>query len=96
MGRKARLFYAVDVLIGLAFILSAATGLAFLLMGSGGYHGGRNPEFRTALLGLERSAWSDLHTWASVAMIVGVGLHLLLHWKWILHTTVRILRPARA
>ena len=96
MGKRARLFYFVDVLIGLAFVLSAVTGAAFLFMGSGGYQGGRNPDFATALLGIERGTWSDLHTWASLAMIVGVGLHLLLHWRWILATTVRILRPARS
>ena len=95
MGKRVKLYYAVDVLIGIAFVLCAVTGVAFLAMGSGGYQGGRNPQFSTSLLGIERDLWNDAHTWASFAMIAGVGLHLLLHWKWIQHTTMRVLRAAR-
>jgi len=95
VGKRVKLYYAVDVLIGIAFVLAAVTGVAFLAMGSGGYQGGRNPEFSTSLLGIERDLWNDAHTWASFAMIAGVGLHLLLHWKWILHTTMRVLRAGR-
>jgi hypothetical protein len=94
MGRKARLFYVVDAAIGLAFALSAVTGLAFLLLGSGGYQGGRNPSFRVELLAVERGTWSDLHTWASIALIAGIALHVVLHWRWILRSTVRFVRPS--
>ena len=48
---------------------------------SGGYQGGRNPHFATALLGISRGTWSDLHTWASLVMLAGVVVHLVLHWK---------------
>jgi biotin transporter BioY len=84
---KAKLNYLLDAVIGLAFLLSGATGLAFLLMGSGGYRGGRNPGFSTALFGISRATWSDLHTWASLVMIAGVIVHLALHWKWIICLT---------
>ncbi len=80
---KAKLNYALDAVIGVAFLLSAVTGMAFLRMGSGGYQGGRNPDFATSLLGFDRAVWSDLHTWASLVMIAGVLVHLVLHWKWI-------------
>ncbi|MBL7062635.1 MAG: DUF4405 domain-containing protein [Anaerolineae bacterium] len=63
---KAKLNYLLDAVIGLSFVLSSVTGTAFLLMGSGGYQGGRNPGFTTALLGISRTTWSDLHTWASL------------------------------
>jgi len=88
---KAKLNYLLDVVIGLAFALSGATGIAFLLMGSGGYQGGRNPGFETALLGLSRGTWDDLHTWASLVMIVGVLVHLALHWKWIVRMTKKMM-----
>jgi asparagine N-glycosylation enzyme membrane subunit Stt3 len=91
---KARLNYTLDAVIGVAFAISAVTGMAFLLMGSGGYQGGRNPNFRTALLGISREAWNDLHTWASMVMIAGVVVHLVLHWKWIVCVTKQML-PAR-
>ena len=91
---KTRLNYMLDAVIGLAFAASAATGVAFLLMGSGGYQGGRNPNFATSLLGISREAWSDLHTWASLVMIAGVVVHLVLHWKWIVCVTKQML-PSR-
>jgi len=91
---KARLNYVLDAVIGLAFLLSGATGVAFLLMGSGGYQGGQNAGFATALLGLSRGTWSDLHTLASLVMIAGVVVHLALHWKWIVGMTKKMM-PAR-
>jgi hypothetical protein len=95
---EAKLNYLLDVVIGLAFALSGATGIAFLLMGSGGYQGGRNPDFKTALLGLSRGTWDDLHTWTSLVMIAGVLVHLVLHWRWIVCVTKKMLPslPRRA
>ena len=93
---KARLNYVLDVVIGVAFLLSALTGMAFLLMGEGGYQGGRNPQFQTDLLGISRATWSDLHALGGLVMITGVVLHLALHWKWILCVTRRMVNvPAR-
>ena len=88
---KVKLNYLLDAVIGLAFALSGVTSMAFLLMGSGGYQGGRNPGFATQLLGLSRQTWSDLHTWASLVMIVGVVVHLVLHWRWIVCVTKKML-----
>ena len=95
---KTKLNYLLDVVIGVAFALSAATGVAFLFMGSGGYQGGRNPGFSTALLGLSRETWSDLHTWGSLVMMAGVAVHLVLHWKWIVCVTKQMMPalPRRA
>jgi light-regulated signal transduction histidine kinase (bacteriophytochrome) len=47
-----------------------------MLMGSGGYQGGRNPGFQTELLSISRSDWSDLHALAGLVVIVGVPEHL--------------------
>ena len=95
---KARLNYLLDAVIGVAFLLSGATGVAFLLMDSGGYQGGRNTGFGTALLGLSRGTWSDLHTLGSLVMITGIVVHVALHWKWIIGMTKKMMpaRPRRA
>lgn len=87
---KAKLNYLVDALIGLAFLIAAGTGVLFLFMGSGGYQGGVNSAFRSTFLGLGRWVWRDLHTWASLIMIAGVLLHIILHWKWIVCVTKQI------
>ena len=95
MSDRVRFNYVLDVVIALAFVLSAVTGLAFLVMGSGGYQGGRNPGFQTEFLNVSREVWSDLHTWTSMVMIAGVAVHFLLHWNWIVCVTQRMLRPVR-
>jgi cytochrome b subunit of formate dehydrogenase len=95
MLNKARLNYALDVVIAFAFILSSLSGIAFMFMGSGGYQGGRNPDFQTELLGISRSNWSDLHALTGLVMVVGVLIHLVFHWNWIVCMTKQLLKPAR-
>jgi len=88
-----RLNYLLDSVIAAAFLLSGTTGIAFLIMGSGGYQGGRNAAFGSALLGISRSTWSDLHTFTSIVMIVGVAVHLTIHWRWIVGASKKLLQP---
>ena len=90
---RTRLNYVLDAVIGVAGVLSAGTGFAFLFMGSGGYQGGRNPGYATTLLGISRGAWSDLHLWTSVIMIAGVIVHLALHWQWVVCVTKALVQP---
>ena len=81
--KRAKLNYWVDVGIGIAFVLSAISGLVFLLPGDFGSS--------SSLLGLSHRVWDSLHTWSSLTMIAGVLLHLLLHWKWIANMTGRLM-----
>lgn len=44
MKNKGKINYWIDIVIGIAFILSAVSGLVLLFAGNGGgYQGGRNP-----------------------------------------------------
>ncbi len=79
--KKTMMNYWVDVSIGVAFILSSISGLVFLLPG----------DQTSGILGISYQMWSNAHTWGSLAMIVGVGAHLALHWKWIVSMTRRML-----
>lgn len=90
MSSKAKLNYAVDVVIGLSFVLSALSGLVLFFVPSG-YQGGRNPYYLQTVLFLTTHAWDELHTWSSIAMIAGTGAHLVLHWSWMVCLTVRLL-----
>ena len=64
---KAMANYWVDMLIGVAFVLSAISGLVFLLPG----------DIETGVLWVSYQTWNTLHTWSSLAMIAGVVLSLL-------------------
>ena len=94
--KKARINYLVDAFLALMGVASGITGIILLLMGhGGGYRGGRNPGFVRTFLGMERGLWSDLHTWVSIALMVGVVIHIALHWNWIVCTTRAMLRSLR-
>jgi hypothetical protein len=79
--KKTELNYWIDVSISITFVLSAISGLVFLLPVG----------FESGILGISYSLWSQLHTWSSVGMIAGVLAHLILHWKWITGMTKRML-----
>jgi hypothetical protein len=80
---KAKANYWIDVGIGIAGLLSALSGLVFLLPG----------EPTTGILGISYQAWNRLHTWSSLAAIAGVVAHMALHWKWMVSMTRQMLSP---
>jgi hypothetical protein len=76
--------YWVDLAIGVSFVFSAISGLVFVLPG----------DLAVGILGISYQAWNNVHTWSSLTLIVGVGAHLTLHWKWMVSMTRRMLSPA--
>jgi hypothetical protein len=81
---RAKVNFWVDVLIAVAFVAVAVSGVVLLVMGpGGGYRGGRGVEGIREVLFLGRNAWKDLHDWSGIAMMAGVLGHLLLHARWI-------------
>jgi hypothetical protein len=82
---KAKVNYWVDVAIGVAGLMSAISGLIFVLPG--------DPS--TGLLGVSYQAWNSLHTWSSLAAIAGVGAHMALHWRWIVAMTRQMFSPTK-
>jgi uncharacterized iron-regulated membrane protein len=81
---RTRLNFWVDVVIGVAFVAAAVSGVVLLVMGpGGGYRGGRGADGIREVLFLGRNAWRDLHDVSGIAMTAGVLAHLLLHLRWI-------------
>ena len=81
MSVKPKWNLALDALIAIAFLGTAISGLVFFFDLA---DHGRSSE---AWL-LARDAWRSLHDWFGLAMVAGVGIHLLVHWKWIEHATL--------
>jgi hypothetical protein len=91
---QARLNFGLDSLLFAAFSMNSLSGLViWLVLFGGGYRGGRNPLHHAALFGLTRPDWLDLHRWAGLLMLLIVGIHLLLHGRWII-CAVRNYTPA--
>ena len=82
---KAKLDFIADITIGLAGLVSVISGLLLLLPA----------DLNSGILGGGLRAWSSLHTWSSLAAMVGVGLHLALHWSWMVAMAKRMVLPTQ-
>jgi Domain of unknown function (DUF4405) len=75
--RKPSLYFLIDAIAFVAFVLLAGTGVLMryvLPPGSGHF---------LTLWGLDRHAWGVFHFWIAVALMAALALHLLLHWRWV-------------
>lgn len=88
MSSRSRINIGIDAIIAVGFLLSAVSGIYFLL-GPGETASRDLPSFI-----FSSGAWDVIHTWSSVAMIIGIMAHLVLHWSWIKSVSARCLAPA--
>jgi len=81
--------YILFIALFLSGLFQAISGFVlWLVLPHGqGYRGGRGLELVDTTFIWERNTWIDLHDWTSVAIVVLVFLHLILHWKWIIFMT---------
>ncbi len=68
---------SVDAAAFAAFVLLTSTGvlLRYVLPPGSGH--------RTILWGLDRHDWGQIHFWISMAFLVCLAIHLVLHRRWI-------------
>ncbi len=93
LSRKTRLNWLIDAGLFLAAIIVSLSGIYFLYFPNG-YQGGRNPWYDVRIV-FDRAAWSDIHTWGGVLMIVAVAIHLAIHTQWIKTMSKRLLNIRR-
>jgi hypothetical protein len=88
LSQGGKVNVAINLLIAVSFLLCAVSGVYFLFGTSGGYEGGRNPNWDPGFL-LSRTAWDLIHTWSGVVMMVAAVLHFAIHWRWVKNVTKR-------
>ncbi|MBN1429564.1 MAG: DUF4405 domain-containing protein [Anaerolineae bacterium] len=81
LSRKTILNWLIDAGLFLSALAAIISSIYFLYFPNG-YQGGRNLWYDVRIV-FERAAWSDIHTWSGVLMIVAVVVHLAIHTKWI-------------
>ena len=85
---KAKRNYLVDTVIGIAFLVAGLSALVFLVPANWiDFSTSTTPTY----LGLDFGLWQTLHKWGGIAMLVGVVIHQLLHWNWIISMTKKVL-----
>lgn len=69
----------IDTVAFVGFVFLSATGvlMRYVLPPGTGH-------FQT-LWGLDRHEWGQLHFWNAVIVLATLGIHLFLHWRWIVH-----------
>ncbi len=78
----------IDSMAFVSGLMLLATGaiLRFVLPpGSGGLGQGRRSREAVTLWGWNRHEWGDIHFWIAVVLLVILLIHLVLHWRWIVH-----------
>jgi hypothetical protein len=83
---KSKINYIVNFLALFFFVVTALSGLAIKFFVPSGVRQGRLQEF----LGIQKNAWSEIHDWFGILLIVLVVIHLILHWDWIVCATKNI------
>lgn len=85
--KKTVLNYWVDVTIGAAMLVCAATGLVRLFPAAATV-----TDSGVTILGVSTAFWAAVHDWSGVAVAAGVVLHTLLHLRWLTHMTKKLAR----
>ncbi|MBN1995759.1 MAG: DUF4405 domain-containing protein [Anaerolineae bacterium] len=78
MNGKNRFNFWLDLSALLGFIITALTGLLLWLV----LPHGRGSDYLT-FLSLTRSTWVDIHDWVGLGTLIILGVHIVIHWKWI-------------
>jgi hypothetical protein len=94
-SRGAKINLIVDVVIALAFLVTAVSGIYFLFV-PGGHQAAPSIASGSDIL-FTRLTWDLVHTWAGVTMTVAAMLHFAIHWRWVVKVTQRFFQlPVKA
>lgn len=85
---KTKLNYFIDIIITVLFLIVAFTGLFIYLFIPEGVSRGRYQEY----MGISKALWTLIHSNASILLTIGIGLHVILHKKWINCVTASLLK----
>lgn len=86
MNSKSRINVLVDGILGLSFLVCAITGIYLFFV----------PELKGGMgidpmIFFSRGTWDLLHTWSGVVMISAALIHLVIHWRWVVKVTRKLL-----
>ncbi len=86
---KAEKNFFVDVVIGITFLITAVSAVVFLMpTGWIDFSSSTTP----TVLGLDFGVWKMLHKYSGIVILIGVVIHQLQHWNWII-TMIKKMLP---
>ena len=80
--KKIWLNFWIDLVMFFCMAFLATSGIIqkYALPPARGSRRGMGPE---ELLGWTRHDWGNMHFWVSIALVVLIVVHIILHWNWI-------------
>ncbi|GEM_PF-1796707 len=82
--KKSAYNFVVDTILTFLFLSMVSTGILMYLFPRG--------LGRTAVLGLTRHEWGDIHMTVSILFLIFIAAHLVLHYNWEKATARRFLK----
>jgi cytochrome b subunit of formate dehydrogenase len=80
--KKSETLFILAVVLTLLGLIEGITGfILWFAIPEGG--GGRGVE--KVFWTLSKNTWIDIHDWAAVALLALVIIHIILHWRWVVH-----------
>lgn len=76
--KQAQLNFIIDAVGLVLFVALASTGLVMQFTLPPG------STRMSALWGMNRHKWGEIHFWIAMGLLIVIGLHLLMHWRWVL------------
>lgn len=81
LGSRLAWNITLDAIILISFLVCAISGLFF-------FFGGK---YSTSPILFSSLTWDLIHNWSGILMIMAVILHFVLHWKWIVNVSQKII-----
>jgi len=87
--KRTRVNFIINGLIAIGMLVLMATGMIQTwILPPGTNH-------TLALWNLSRHEWGDVHLWFAVGTVALVFVHIILHWRWIIATSCRLIPGKR-
>ena len=82
--------YILFIILLLLGLIQAISGFLLWLVIPGGHRGFGIGQVTGDFL-WSRFTWIEIHDWTAVALVIVVIFHIILHWKWIIYMTKRMI-----
>ena len=93
---KAKKYWGLAISMAILSLAEAVSGFVlwfgFPAGEGGGGHGFGRGLGNLTFWELSRHTWIDIHDWVAVALVALVGIHVILHWKWITRVATSLFR----
>ncbi len=90
--RKITFNFWLDLMIALAFVIETISGV-FLLAFTKSWIPTQWGLVRW-IYAVGRLTWTRWHDWAALVLVIGVILHIILHWRWVVSMAKRLWQEA--